>query len=686
MMLIPYPKHLERHPGQHRPDGKFQLEIAVPKSEEAATVNVIRRELKRRFRPSDVIRLRIDWRSGAVPEAIVPMQAYRLAISEDAITITGGSALGALYGVIALLQWYDEANGLACVTITDWPDIDYRVSARPLLCGEACRQALDWGDGRIGFMRRWRYEIDFALRSRSNAIFCSGFDWNCAKYPQFSRDMRKLNRYALARGVKLIFSGYGIGTGGWGGEAMLSEAHNFVPGLGHTVQQEVSCSWNNPKNPTTSFNGTCRSNRALRAQKVRDLVRFVRRIEPGALYIHHEDMSSLTREGQEFFWDKRCAACRSRWPGKRIQDHDGGAAALADSFDVYGEALSQVRNRSGYVGNRDCLVIPVSPVYGEINDDDDEWERVMELWVNVACQMRHPDNVYLGFREQLPGYADPRPRIGVLAEKLRAAGCRQKIFLFAVGGADLYYNDAPFSATPACSRLFAGCGMLFWFSGIQFQRPQQLLNSEYSWNLFSPAVSVTATTREEWSQVYDAMARHREIPAVLTMSDGWLARGCRMLYGDAAGDAIFRYQLLQLGKEAFPLSSLYFAVALRKLGQQLRDPGSDRETQARLWRQRAEVTDAGRKLIQDALAAMTNNEPMLRVELQRQAAILDFTAPFARLVAAIWNGDTPCAELRRQCDRLMHRVPEFGTDFVWPGNGETELWPNYLKILQETLA
>jgi hypothetical protein len=61
--------------------------------------------------------------------------------------------------------------------------------------------------------------------------------------------------------------------------------------------------------------GTCRGNDELNRLKAEELAAFVRAVEPGALYIHHEDMGYYGRT--ESFWKSRCGRWRSCMRGAR---------------------------------------------------------------------------------------------------------------------------------------------------------------------------------------------------------------------------------------------------------------------------------------------------------------------------------------------------------------------------------
>ena len=67
-----------------------------------------------------------------------------------------------------------------------------------------------------------------------------------------------------------------------------------MPGIKHTE--------------TSRTMGTCLSNRTLLKLKQQELVEFVRRVEPGMLYIHNVDAMGI-KESTEV-WRLRCPACQ----------------------------------------------------------------------------------------------------------------------------------------------------------------------------------------------------------------------------------------------------------------------------------------------------------------------------------------------------------------------------------------
>lgn len=692
---IPRPKQMHQRPDVLNISGfKAQSSAVIPESA------VVRTELRRLFGNHQGALLSLDCRAGAVIAPRVPEQAYQLAVNAAGVAIAANTAIGVLYALQTLRQLKIAPGVFRGAEIFDYPDVELRIGARPLLCGESGRNALEWGDGRSARLGRWRREIDFALQCRCNGIFAHGFDWNTRVYPGFARDMRQLNRYARQRGVKLIFGGYGIGVGGWGGDAYLGEAHNFLKGAGHRYHQDYPCSQNNPAKPETAYNGTCRSNPELRQAKIAEIAAFIRAVEPGALYLHHEDLSDW-QESLDNFWLKRCPACRAQWPDDRMESVTGGAGAIADSYDVPGEARALV-SKAGYDAAEDCTLLLTSPCYGQFNQDDATWEKLQTLWINVAKSMKFQRHVGLTLREQLTD-ADGRLLFAGLAEKIQAAGCHQKLFVFAVGGGALYGDNAPFSSMSEFNSYFSGAGALFNFSGVLFQRPQQLFNSECCWNLEPGPHSETLAIdpdRKAAADRYTQMAGRRQLLEPRhAAADGWLAQACRRIYGNKAGDAIFRYQLLRTAHGDYPLSVLYMHLTMEKPWKKLAEPPDPRpgETLRRRvksfadecdrWRELAAATGEGKALIDEAIRHLRAD--WKRTELIRQSRQLEIGQTVAMLMAELWArraGTAPVLKApRRQLAELRRLIAALPADYPSLADGDAALYGMYCDKLTELL-
>lgn len=621
-------------------------------------------------------------------------EAYILKSCSDTnrIILAAKNSLGILHAAMTLRQLIKNDNGnvsIPGVCICDYPDVEYRVGARWLLCAEACRWAYDWGDGREKLLERIKGKIDFCMQNKINAVFFDGFSWNTDKYPKYSADMRMLNHYSRLRGVKLVFGGHGIGVGGCGKDAMLAEAHDSPHGLGGDYNRKnypdgetYPCSGNNPKVLESRFNGTCRSNEALNQLKKQDLIEYVRKIEPSALYIHHEDQNLFYEEGQKVFWDLRCPDCRGKWPDDRLEKIGGGASAIAHGYNVLCEALTSVKNpKTNYDAAKDCTIFLVSPGYGSVDESDAIWDKTVELWTNISKEMKYKENVLFGFREQFRREDNGKMRIKEMADSLNKSGQGHGMFLFAVGGADLYLNDALYSATPVLNNAFEGATSIFNFSGVVFQEPQELLNSEYTWNINSNVYSESIPSRDEAIKLYEKYAYKRYIPAPIKV---FLEKSCRYLYGNDAADYIRQFYLLGSETQEYPLCIMYYRFSLKKFFQCYHGEiaGREKENTPEKWKEILEQTRQGVKLIEKALACKSI-PTIIRPDVDMLFKCLTVGEKFADAVCWILVKTNAKKVNLILCELEEYIADNFQFNFTSPGNSDIELWPIYIKKLKE---
>jgi len=607
---------------------------------------------------------------------------------------------GLLYGAMSLRQLMaQDADSLSCarVTIYDWPDIEYRAGARWLLCGEGCRWSYDWGDGREKLIERFKTKIDRCMQNKINMAFFDGFAMNYAKYPGYAQDVCMLNNYALARGVKLVFGCYGIGIGGCGGEDMLAEVHNFIPGASKSKNRKsypdgelYPCCGNNPNDPGTRYNGTCRGNEKLNELKKLDMAEYVRIIQPGALYIHHEDHSRYS-EGNDIFWAQRCDECREKWPDDRLEKTNGGAGAIAHGYNQLCEAIFSVKDeQTGYYASRDCVVILISPAYGDFGGSDSDWDKIVELWTNISREMAYTNNVQFGFREQFWRHDNAHMRIKEMAENLKTRGKEHGIFLFAVSGADLYLNDALFSAGPVLNSFFEGSSSIFNFSGVIFQDLQELFNSEFTWNLHSDIFSEIPASYTDAVEKFVLYTQKHHIPAELAAEGGFIEECCQHLYGDEAGKLMARLFLLGTDTNEFPLAVMYYQFSLKKLFLKSKDLKEyDSEAEQHKWHNIVEQTEKALELIDNALKC-DDLKTGIRPDVEQLRKCLIVGKMFAGIVCGVFTANTSQDESK---DNLIASITVlekfisgyFEFNFSSPGNSDIELWPEYIERLKKVV-
>ena len=619
-------------------------------------------------------------------------QKYILKTQNDDTVIIAGYPQGILYGAMSLIQLFNFApNKLSIpqVHIRDYPDIEYRAASSWLIGGEASRWSHDWGDGIDMLISRFKRKIDFCLKYKINVVFFDGFEWDANKFPGYSSAMRKLNSYAFARGIRLVYGGFGIGIGGRQDNGYGFEGGGLGKGLGGKNRKcypdgETYKCCGDERNCNTRENGTCRSNDRLNELIKRDLAEYVRKIEPRALYIHHEDFDTM-RFGR-YWWDNRCESCHEKWPNDRIESINGGAGAIAHGYDILSEAVSSVRNASsGYNAANDCLIIIVSPFYGAWSESDDDWDKVVEFWKNVSVKMKHKKNILLGFREQFLRKDNNQKRIKELSESLNGIGT----FTCALGGADLYSSDALYTAVPVLNHCFEGSGSIYNFCGRAFQEPQQMLNSEFTWNLKSPWFYEPSSTCEECIDIYKELFQGKNIPVEIKGKNGFLKKACIQLYGKQAGMKMFDFYTLNSGSGEYPLVFLYYQFHRKQYFTEnnlfnIKDRvlvRKDRERFARI-----------NKLTQKAISLVVEayhspNIPGSSIEdIEFLIRFLHAGSLFSGIMAKICEKKIDKNDILKDIMGLEKYLKKaFKFDISCKGNSDLEFWPVYIRNIKAFL-
>jgi hypothetical protein len=288
--------------------------------------------------------------------------------------------------------------------------------------------------------------------------------------------------------------------------------------------------------------GSCRSNDELNAQKAAELSEFVRAVEPGALYIHHEDFGGF--DGTEQAWRQRCEACRRRWPNDALLASDGGAGGLGHGYSALIEAVNRVKNaESGYDASRDCQIILVSPVYVPDEPQSEDWAKALELWRNVALEIPKAANVQTCFREVYPLRQGGERFTERFASAMQAAGSPLRVFMFFAGGADRFITDYPLSGAPALNALFLGARGMYNASGDFYQEPMELINAEFSWNAHAKGFRVPRTFDESQQLMGQFMYEDNSPPEIFG-PEALFDLACQRLYGEHAAPMMAKYYRL----------------------------------------------------------------------------------------------------------------------------------------------
>ena len=652
----------------------------------------------------------------------------------ERVIVSGSSAMGTLYGATTLVQAW-EVKGhrlfLPSIDVKDFPDFRYRAAADWLLFAEINRWAYDWGDGRRAFVKRIKRKLDFCLRYKINMVFFDGFGWHSEKFPGYGFMMRELNQYARERGIKLLFAGYGANTQP---SAVLPE-HN----IGTVWKNRDSYPYGEMypcfghEDIPGPYLGTCRANEELNRLKAEEMERFVRDVEPGALYIHREDRGVGThKEGDPHedelwrTWKRRDKRCRERWPNDDLLAKDGGAGAVAHG---YVSCLNKVRNvknsDSGYSAAEDCEIIFISPGYNPIPTDHEDWNNHLEFWSNVLSFMPTRENVSIGFREIFLQQGTHKRWVDAYKERLAPLNLNSRMFFFFLGGGDHYLNNYPFVATSVMNGLFKGGDTIYNFSGGVHQEPLQALNAEFSWNTKAPGYRIP-TTYEECRSLWEALSDNRETPEQIYGANGFLPLVCQKIYGTNAGVLLSRFTVLfepqpqqdnaplvpDLPGKLYPLSVLWGVLSrdetswdlmisnprtLRTLQRLKLTPTAWQLRLSRVWSTYENITNRGIELVKQALSSQDlKGETREDVEYLRKC--LEVGRRFAGLlnsfheVLAI-SGENQQFKLKSAVSRTQEKFNElsrhidsnFALDTVCPLGGDQGFWIESMEKIRNRL-
>ena len=487
--------------------------------------------------------------------------------SPDASTvwIVGASPQGVIWGVASLLQLRGvDKKGVylqgAC--LRDYPHFEFRAASDWLLNIEINGWDLDRGQGSDEFARLVEARIDRALRFKINMAFMDGFGFGISQRPAYYQElMLRLNRYARQRGFTLCFGGYGASYGMAYEPVVMYEKGTAFKGQVFVNRRSY------PEGPVyrcmgfpkarrgyePAKLGSCRSNATLNQQKADELCQFVAAIEPGALYIHHEDFGGF--DGTQKAWQQRCEQCRRRWPNDALQARDGGAGGLGHGYSALIEAVNSVKKpETGYDAVRDCQIILVSPVYLPDGPQSEDWTEAIELWRNIALEIPKAANVQACFREVYPLRTGGERFAERFTSALRDAGSPLRLFLFFTGGADRFYTDYPLSGAPALNALFWGSRGIYNASGDFYQEPMELINAEFSWNAQAKGFRVPWDYTEAQQLVRSYMCDDDQPAAVFEPGELY-DLACERLYGERAASWMAKYYRLSAMLPEAPASS-----------------------------------------------------------------------------------------------------------------------------------
>jgi len=495
-------------------------------------------------------------------------QSYVIRVPDaTSLWVLGSSDQGVLLGTMTVLQSIRRnSSGIEIpgMYVRDYPDFEFRAASDWLLNGEVNRWSLDRGQGIETFRTICKHKLDRALRYKVNMVLIDGFGWGLKqRFEGYGELMRDLNNYARNRGMHLLFGGYGASygisyqtgpiyeEGAYLGE-VFKNRDSYPDGptyhcMGFATTEDPSLSIRAEKEVDASILGSCRSNEDLNKLKAEELRKFVETVEPGALYIHHEDFGNY--RGTENIWRKRCARCRRRWPSDSLMASNGGAGGLSNGYAALVRAVNSVKNPStGYEAARDCQIILISPVYEADSPESDGWAKVLELWQNVARQLPPSDNVQIGFREVFPQNHGSERWTDKFNLTMKAEGLNFGLFLYFAGGSDDWVSDYPLTGVPAMNALFRGAKTIYNGTGDFYREPMELISAEYSWNFRSKGFFTDPLTNAEAVDIWQSYIFKENQPDAIFGSGKLYDQVCNLLYGPQAGAIMASYY-----KEACPL-------------------------------------------------------------------------------------------------------------------------------------
>ncbi len=485
------------------------------------------------------------WRGKSIPLEFLPRSCSKKKALENPegyvifsgletpVTAFSRTETGLLYAVQTLRQLFTPEKGGACLgnlEIADYPDFSIRGNNWNLFA-EIGGASYDRGDGPVAYEKRIIRKLDMCAAYKINAVFFDGVGWNPERFPGYGPMMRRINRAARVRGIKTGYAGYGSGYG-------PPELH-----LGPVFRNRVSypggeiygCCGSPGKEHSRTM-GTCLSNPGLLGLKQKNLIAFVRAVEPGFLYLHNLDVSrvGLCKKA----WEMRCEKCRRTWPSDDISSGRGMAGAYAEFYNSLASAVNLVKNRTtGYEAARDTVMLMVGPNYSSSGEPDEEWQAHLDYFKTVGSRIEY-ENVSILIREQFLGRSGGVLRCRQISDIFKKS--RSMVAVFHFFGGDMFYNSTPFLPVPAVTGFFKGVDGVFNGNGNAYQEPQQLFNAACLWNAQSSPYTKKIKPRsfKNFVERYEKLRSGEERPGSIYSPGGFLDAACKKLYGQEAGRCV----------------------------------------------------------------------------------------------------------------------------------------------------
>ena len=116
--------------------------------------------------------------------------------------------------ILQLIRHNSAGLEIPQMYVRDYPDFEFRAASDWLLNGEVNRWSMDRGQGVEAYRKLIKQKLDRALQYKVNMVLIDGFGWGLKqRFEGYAELMRDLNTYARARGIHLLYGGYGASYG-----------------------------------------------------------------------------------------------------------------------------------------------------------------------------------------------------------------------------------------------------------------------------------------------------------------------------------------------------------------------------------------------------------------------------------------------------------------------------------------
>lgn len=461
--------------------------------------------------------------------------------ADGKIVIYAKNQQGILYALSTLSQ---IENIEPEFEIKDYPDFRFRGN-KWLIWAETEVWSFDLGDGCEALRERVIRKLDVCLKYKVNLLLFDAIGFDTKRFEGYAELMSDLNREARKRNIHLITVGYTMGYGASAHQfaKLMSKVHmNLTSYPDGEAYECLGTFINDPKygdEPIILARkfGTCLSNDALTALKIEELCNYVRKVQPGGLYLHNMDSYYV----DSMLWNSRCDACRNMWPNDDLFAPDGMAGAFAYFFDKINDALKTVRI-DDYDSSEDLLIYNISPGYMWYFIPDAEVEKATKFWQAVSKYSKVKKNISPLFRELYYNKKDKKKRVpDIISPALNG-----KFGVLNFCGSDGFYTDKLFFVSAILNKLFKGAETVLSCSGNYFQEPLQVFNAEYMWNCENSAFYNIDSLPDNYDDLLKLLFDCQKTafrPEEIYGTGGMLDIICEKLYGKDGAKASEMFKL-----------------------------------------------------------------------------------------------------------------------------------------------